>query len=306
MENSSRRPQRQNREGKGREKEGRKPPECGTDHMKNHGRTPGPRDIVYGINACRSVIENAPERILSAWVARGRDRDRRFAAMLEQLKACGIRVQEALGDFLDEKSDGGVHQGVVLEIRAAPPLDEHFLKTLLERAEGPQLYLVLDGITDQRNLGAALRCAWAAGADAVVVPRDRAARLCAPARKAAAGAAEKVPLAAVTNLARTLDLMREHGVEVVGLAAGAPASLFDYDFQPRTALVLGSEGSGMRRLTSEKCDAVVRIPMAEGVESLNVSAAAAVSLFELVRRRSLKQATTGTGLKPPAPAEPSG
>lgn len=260
--------------------------------MKNHGKNPGNRAVVYGINACLSVIEDTPERILSAWVSRGRTEDCRFVSLLEQLNSCGIRVQEALNDFLDEKSGGGVHQGVVLEIKAVPPQDERFLKELLKRAEGNQLYLVLDGITDQGNLGAALRCAWAAGVDAVIVPRDRAAGLGGAARKAASGAAEKVPLVVVTNLARTLDLLHEHGIETVGLAAGGSDLLFDYDFQPKTALVLGSEGSGMRRLTSEKCDAMVRIPMAEGVESLNVTAAAAVSLFEVVRRFGLKHPGT--------------
>ncbi|MDY6321645.1 MAG: 23S rRNA (guanosine(2251)-2'-O)-methyltransferase RlmB [Succinivibrio sp.] len=242
------------------------------------------REIVYGVNPVFSALETSPEKITAAWVAKGREGDRRVAQIIKELEANGIRVQGALSHFLDEKTDGGVHQGVVIEMLATPARDEHYLQDLVESLEGQeQLYLVLDGITDPRNLGACMRSAWAAGCKAVIVPRDKSAPLSPVARKAADGAAEAVPFVAVTNLARALDFMRDHGIEVVGLAGEGAVNIFSYGFQKASALVLGSEESGMRRLTREKCDAIVRIPMAEGVESLNVSVASGVALFEAVR-----------------------
>lgn len=253
------------------------------------GRKSHSRELVYGINQVMSALETAPDRITAAWVAKGRGDDHRISRIVEELDAAGVRVQQALPHFLDEKAEGGVHQGVIIEMLADPPLGEHDLEDLIEGAgQGRQLYLVLDGVTDPRNLGACIRSAWGAGATAVIVPRDRSASLTPVARKAAAGGATAVRFVEVTNLARTLDMMRDHGIEVVGLAGEGSGVIYEHEFQKQCAIVMGSEESGMRRLTREKCDAVVRIPMARGVESLNVSVAAGISLFECVRQIGLE------------------
>ena len=225
------------------------------------------REIVYGINAALTAIENAPEKITAAWIVKGREDDKRINSLVQKLMAAGIRPQVAMRHSLDEKTENGVHQGIVLEVIATPPKDEHF---------------------DPRNLGAAMRSAWAAGVKAVIVPKDKSASLTPVARKTADGAAEHVPFVAVTNLARTIEMLQEHNVEVVGMAGEATATIFDYDFHKATALVMGSEESGMRHLTREKCDAIVKIPMAQGVESLNVSVAAGIALYEVVRQDLVK------------------
>ena len=247
------------------------------------------RELIYGINAVSVAIETMPDRIISAWVVKGREDDRRIAAIEKALLNNGIKPQIAMRHFLDEKTENGVHQGVVIEIVAEPPKGDHFLLDLLEEKEDQeQLYLILDGVTDPRNLGAAMRSAWAAGVTAVIVPKDNSASLTPVARKTAAGATQVIPLIAVTNLARTIELLKDHNIEVIGMAGEATSDIFSYDFQPRTAIVMGSEESGMRHLTREKCDAIVKIPMADGVESLNVSVAAGIALFEVVRQKKFK------------------
>lgn len=250
------------------------------------------REIIYGINAVTSALEKEPDKITAAWLVKGREDDRRIMKIEQMLNQYGIKVQSAMRHFMDEKSEGGVHQGVIIEMVATPPKDEHFLEDMVEAAENEDssdLYLVLDGVTDPHNLGAAMRSAWAAGAKAVIVPKDKSAPFSPVARKTASGAAAVVPLIAVTNLARALNFLKEHGVEVVGMAGESAGSIFEHEFSRKTAIVMGSEESGMRRLTRENCDAIVKIPMADGVESLNVSVAAGIALFEVVRRNSLKQ-----------------
>lgn len=243
------------------------------------------REIIYGINAAVTAIQTSPEKITAAWVVKGREDDRRIKQIEAMLNQIGIRPQVAMRHSLDEKTENGVHQGIVLEVIATPPKDERFLEDLLVKLEDEsQLYLILDGVTDPRNLGAAMRSAWAAGATAVIVPKDKSASLTPVARKTADGAAEQVPFVAVTNLSRTIEMLKEHNVEVVGMAGEATATIFDYDFQKATAIVMGSEEAGMRHLTREKCDAIVKIPMAKGVESLNVSVAAGIAMYEVVRQ----------------------
>ena len=164
------------------------------------------REIIYGINAATTAIESSPEKITAAWVVKGRE-DKRIIALEKKLLSIGIRPQVAMRHSLDEKTENGVHQGIVLEVIATPPKDEKFLEELLTKLEDDrQLYLILDGVTDPRNLGAAMRSAWAAGADAVIVPKDKSASLTPVARKTADGAAEQVPFVAVTNLSRTIEL----------------------------------------------------------------------------------------------------
>jgi 23S rRNA (guanosine2251-2'-O)-methyltransferase len=190
---------------------------------------------------------------------------------------------------LDKLAAGERHQGVVAELlpRAGDP--ETQLEEALEAAGDAPLLLVLDGVQDPHNLGACLRSADAAGVAAVLVPRDRAAGLTPVVRKVAAGAAETVPLVAVVNLARTLRELKERGVWLVGTDDSAEKTLYDAELTGPVALVMGSEGEGMRRLTRECCDQLVSIPMAGAVESLNVSVAAGVALFEAVRQRSAKK-----------------
>lgn len=244
------------------------------------------REIVYGINAVMAALESEPQKITAAWVVKGREDDRRITAIEDRLAANGIRAQIAMRHFLDEKTEGGVHQGVVIEMVATPPKDERFLEDLFAREgdESAKLFLILDGVTDPRNLGACMRSAWAAGAKAVIVPKDKSAPFSPVARKTASGAAAVLPLVAVTNLARTIEFLKDHNVEVVGMAGEATADIYAYSFPKSTALVMGSEESGMRHLTREKCDAITKIPMAEGVESLNVAVAAGVALFEVLRQ----------------------
>jgi 23S rRNA (guanosine2251-2'-O)-methyltransferase len=182
-------------------------------------------------------------------------------------------------------AEGVRHQGVIARVRRqAAKIDEHNLLSALTRTVNP-LVLVLDGVQDPHNLGACLRSAAAAGALAVIVPRDNSAPLTPVARRAAAGAAESLPLVTVTNLARTLRDLKEAGVWIYGASHDAEASLYETDLRGPVALVLGGEGKGLRRLTREHCDGLFRIPMSGAVESLNVSVAAGISLFEVMRQR---------------------
>jgi 23S rRNA (guanosine2251-2'-O)-methyltransferase len=177
------------------------------------------------------------------------------------------------------------HQGAVAAVRPLKPWDEHDVSAALSEFHDP-LLLVLDGVTDPHNLGACLRTADAAGVQAVIIPKDRAAAVDGVVRKVAAGAAEFVPVAAVTNLSRTLDMLKEHGIWVVGTCGDAGQTVYAADLKRPLALVLGAEGGGMRRLTRERCDFLVRIPMAGQVQSLNVSVAAGIALFEARRQRT--------------------
>ena len=181
---------------------------------------------------------------------------------------------------------GARHQGAVARYRAPPPRSESELTALVEAAGRDALLLVLDGVTDPHNLGACLRSADAAGVTAVISPKDKAVGITPTVRTASAGAADRVPFFAVTNLARTLKSLKEQGVWLVGLAGDTSDDFYRVDLNGPVALVMGSEGEGMRRLTREACDFVARIPMRGSVESLNVSVATGVALFEVLRQRS--------------------
>lgn len=239
-------------------------------------------ELLHGINAVESALRNDPERIKVIWLDAARE-DRRLAALAAQAAQVGITVERTSKKALDRRVPEGRHQGVVADYRPPPPLSEGALLDRVEQAHSP-LLLVLDGVTDPHNLGACLRTAAAVGALAVVAPRDRAAPLTPSARKASAGAAEIVPFVPVTNLVRTLGALKAQGVWVVGTAGDAPISLYAQDLTGSLAFVLGAEGEGMRRLTREACDIMVRIPLMPAVESLNVSVASAVCLFEAVRQ----------------------
>jgi 23S rRNA (guanosine2251-2'-O)-methyltransferase len=234
------------------------------------------------MHAARAVIEQRPEAIVSArLIDTGSER---LSDLLQALARCGIRVQRASRGDLDRLCDGGRHQGIVLELRAVPERSLGDLEDLVIARGRAIRLLMLDQVEDPRNLGACLRTADAAGIDAVVVPKTRAAKLGPAARKTATDAAETVPIYRVPNLARTLAWLKEAGIWVVGTDADATGSLFDSKLEPPVALVLGGEGKGLRRLTREHCDELVAIPMVGTVESLNVSVAAALVMFELLRQ----------------------
>jgi 23S rRNA (guanosine2251-2'-O)-methyltransferase len=245
--------------------------------------------IVYGLHAVRAVLTRRPGDVLKLTIAAARD-DARVRELREIAAARGLRPLEATAAALDAATGGAAHQGVVAEVRPSAPLDENSLLDLLTTQPGPALILVLDGVSDPPNLGACLRTADAAGATAVVAPRDRAAGLTPVARKVAAGAAETVPFAQVTNLARALRDLKDAGLWIAGTAEDGEMELFDADLTGPLALVMGSEGKGLRRLTRECCDFNVRLPMRGSVASLNVSVAAGVALYEALRQRRTKVA----------------
>jgi len=242
------------------------------------------RNFVYGLHAINAVLERAPERLLELMVAEARD-DARIRELRERAQNVGVRVQTVGAEALAKLVGDAAHQGAVASVRPLKAWDEHELMHALSQLAEDPLLLILDGVTDPHNLGACLRTADAAGAHAVVIPKDRAAAVDGVVRKVAAGAAEFMPVASVTNLARALDLLKERGIWVVGTCAGAPQTLYAADLKRPLALVLGAEGGGMRRLTTDRCDFLVRIPMAGQMESLNVSVAAGIALFEARRQR---------------------
>jgi len=241
---------------------------------------------LYGLHAVQTVLTQFPQRIISLWLDKGRQ-DQRLSQLAEQARKARVAVNWSDRKELDRLADQGRHQGAVAEIRGGEPRSEAFLEELLTTLEAPPFLLVLDGVTDPHNLGACLRTADAAGVHAVIAPRDRACGLNATVRKVASGAAETVPFVQVTNLARTLRMLRDNGVWVVGTALeGASGSLYQGRLTGSLALVLGAEGQGIRRLTRENCDELVYIPMQGLVESLNVSVATGITLFEALRQRT--------------------
>jgi len=242
------------------------------------------RNFVYGLHAINAVLQRAPERVLELWLAQPRD-DERSRDLRVRAEHAGVHVQSVGGEALAKLVGDVAHQGAVAAVRPLKAWDEHDLIDALSQIAEPPLLLILDGVTDPHNLGACLRTADAAGAHALIIPKDRAAAVDGVVRKVAAGAAEFVPVASVTNLARTMDLLKERGIWLVGTDAEARQTLYGSDLNRPLALVLGAEGGGMRRLTRERCDFLIRIPMAGQVESLNVSVAAGVALFEARRQR---------------------
>ena len=238
---------------------------------------------VYGVHAVEALLRHHPRRVKQLWLAEGRQ-DPRVQTLVGLATQQRISVGQRERRELDEWAEG-VHQGVVAEVSPSQVWGEAMLEELLDRHEGVPLLLVLDGVTDPHNLGACLRTADAAGALAVVVPKDKSATLNATVRKVACGAAEVMPLVAVTNLARTLEKLQKRGLWVVGTAGEADQEIYQQDLRGPLVLVMGAEGKGMRRLTREHCDFLVKLPMAGSVSSLNVSVAAGVCLFEALRQR---------------------
>ncbi|PMZ95334.1 23S rRNA (guanosine(2251)-2'-O)-methyltransferase RlmB [Pseudomonas sp. FW306-2-11AD] len=245
---------------------------------------------IYGVHAVEALLRHHPKRVKQIWLAEGRS-DPRVQTLIELASENRVAVGQAERRELDAWVEG-VHQGVVAEVSPSQVWGEAMLDELLDRTEGAPLLLVLDGVTDPHNLGACLRSADAAGALAVIVPKDKSATLTPTVRKVACGAAEVIPLVAVTNLARTLEKLKQRGLWVVGTAGEAEQDLYQQDLTGPTILIMGAEGSGMRRLTRDLCDYLVRLPMAGSVSSLNVSVATGVWLFEALRQRGVKAAAT--------------
>jgi len=241
------------------------------------------QEWLYGLHAMEAVISREPERLIELFVLKGRDDDK-LRNIINQARRFGISIQFCQRKVLDDKVNGEQHQGIVARAKPGRVFDEKDLDEIVAQQDNPFL-LVLDGVTDPHNLGACLRSADAAGVHAVVVTKDKSANLTPTARKVACGAAETVPLIQVTNLARTLRTIQEAGVWVMGTAGEADQLIYDVRLNGPVALVMGAEGKGMRRLTREVCDELIKLPMAGSVSSLNVSVATGVCLYEIVRQR---------------------
>jgi 23S rRNA (guanosine2251-2'-O)-methyltransferase len=239
---------------------------------------------IFGLHAVRTLIQQRPERAALLLLQKGRD-DARMQELVQLAQAKSIKTEWRDQKELDRLSGSERHQGACLQIRSVGVMGEGALDDLLDALTTPPLLLVLDGVQDPHNLGACMRTADAAGVAAVIVPKDRAAGLSATVRKVASGAAESVPLIQVTNLARTLRWLKEREIWIVGTDDQAEHSLYGAKLTGPLAIVLGAEGTGLRRLTRENCDALVSIPMRGIVESLNVSVATGVLLYEALRQR---------------------
>jgi 23S rRNA (guanosine2251-2'-O)-methyltransferase len=238
--------------------------------------------LLFGFHAVGVRLKTAAASVNEVHVDVTR-RDQRMRQLVERAMAAHVRVVDSDDARLTQLAGTPRHQGVVARVTPLP--QTHSLDDLLDTVEGPPLLLVLDGVTDPHNLGACLRVADGAGAHAVVAPKDHAVGLNATVAKVASGAAETVPYLMVTNLARTLNELKERDILVVGTSDDAPITLYEADLKGAVALVLGAEGKGLRQLTRKTCDVLVRIPMHGAVESLNVSVASGVCLYEARRQR---------------------
>ncbi|MFP6827862.1 MAG: 23S rRNA (guanosine(2251)-2'-O)-methyltransferase RlmB [Gammaproteobacteria bacterium] len=250
--------------------------------MAKQARNKGTR-CVYGVHAVRSLIEKRPGAILSAKLLQGSSAGN-LSRLAKALDGLEIPVQRVPRVELDSLAQGGAHQGVIVETRGLQAVGIRELEELVIDRGKAFRGLVLDGVEDPRNLGACLRTADAAGVDAVIIPRNRAARLTPVALKAATGAAETVLLARVANLAAALHWLKAAGVWIIGADEDSPRSVYDSRLEAPVVLAIGGEGRGLRRLTRELCDELVSIPMQGAVASLNVSVAAGVLLFEVNRQ----------------------
>jgi 23S rRNA (guanosine2251-2'-O)-methyltransferase len=241
-------------------------------------------ELIYGMHAVHSLLKRHPERVLELRLTERRD-DPRLRVLESLAREHGTKIVRIDAQALHKALGEVTHQGVAAEVSPLPPWSEDDLLSALAEAPNP-VVLALDGVQDPHNLGACLRSADACGALAVMVPKDRAAHLTPVVRKVAAGAAESVPLVTVTNLVRTLKLLKEAQLWVTGADAEASKTAAEVDFTGGTVLVLGAEGAGLRQLTRQTCDHMVRLPQLGSVESLNVSVAAGMLLYEVVRQRS--------------------
>jgi 23S rRNA (guanosine2251-2'-O)-methyltransferase len=250
------------------------------------------RRAIHGLHAVTAALKRRPEAVFDVFMDPGRN-DPRARRVADLARAGGVRVHHADAVRLDGLAKGSRHQGVVAFVEESAPSGS--LEEVLENTAEPPLLLVLDGVQDPHNLGACLRVADAMGVHAVIAPKDRAVGLSATVHKVASGAAESVPFIVVTNLARALRDLKDKGIWVLGAAETGATTLFEARLSGALALVLGAEGEGLRRLTRETCDELIAIPMLGHVESLNVSVAAGICLYEVRRQR---QAARGGAVNP--------
>jgi 23S rRNA (guanosine2251-2'-O)-methyltransferase len=239
---------------------------------------------IVGLHAAQSALMYSPQKIARAWIDSERH-DKRLETLLETLSTLDVSIEKVERKKLDKLADGMNHQGVVLEVALPEELSENDLKVAVENLAENALFLVLDNVQDPHNLGACLRTADATGVHGIIITKDNAVGITPTVCKVASGAAETVPVYVVTNLARTLRWLKTEGVWVIGTAGEAESTLFKSDFTVPMALVIGAEEKGMRRLTREQCDVLVKLPMLGTVESLNLSVATGVLLYEVLRQR---------------------
>ncbi len=243
------------------------------------------KSIICGIHAVESAIRNDADNLGQIWLDK-RSRNDRLKKLMQLLDEYGLKAIVLDTEKLDKVANNTRHQGVVAEYFKEKSYTENDLYDLLDTLEEPPFLLILDGVTDPHNLGACLRTAEGAGVHAVIAPKDNAASITPTVRKVASGAAEIVPFIPVTNLARTLDTLKERGIWLTGTSDKAKLSLYQADFKGAIGIVMGAEGAGIRRLTEERCDYLISIPMCGQVSSLNVSVASGVCLYEALRQRS--------------------
>lgn len=244
-------------------------------------------ELLIGIHAVEAALNHDVGNLVELYIENG-TQNARVKELGERARELGVKPHARDRAALDRMTGGARHQGVVARYNAPAQLPESALPELAGKAGRDALFLVLDGVTDPHNFGACLRSAEAAGVSAVIVPKDRAVGVTPTVRRASAGAADRVPIVSATNLSRALKALKDAGVWMVGLAGDATQSLYDVDFDGPIALVLGSEGEGMRRLTRETCDFLAKIPMRGDIESLNVSVSTGIVLFEALRQRGAK------------------
>ncbi len=241
---------------------------------------------VYGLHSVEQVLQSSPDSILNVWVQDSIDSDS-INAIREGFNALGLSIQTVPRSTLDKMTNNQNHQGVLLEVRKTAKKSEHNLDEVLEQNKDTNpLYLILDSIQDPHNLGACIRTADAAGVTAVIIPKDRAAGINETVRKVASGSVENVTVINVVNLVRAIKKVKDAGVWVVGTAGDAEQSIYDLDLKTPTAIVMGGEGKGMRDSVKKECHYIVSIPIKGKIESLNVSVAAGVALYEVIRQRS--------------------
>jgi len=244
------------------------------------------KTFLNGVHSVSNALEHDAENITQLWVAENK-RNPRIDKLLARAEKLGLKVESTTPSALDRLTGSRKHQGIVAEYTAQEVASENDLFDMITKTSEPLLLLVLDGVTDPHNLGACLRTAEGAGVKAVIAPKDKSASLTPTARKVASGAAETLPFVQVTNIARTLQLLKDAGVWITGTSDKADQTLYQGNYTGHTAIVMGAEGTGLRRLTEESCDHLISIPMAGSVSSLNVSVATGVVLYEAVRQRTL-------------------
>lgn len=241
-------------------------------------------DLIFGIHSVKTSLLKTPAQVLELWIDKRRD-DKRIAEIHNLVKKAGIKQHEVDKDQLDRMLPGSNHQGIIARCQLPSVGSESELFSIIENLQKPALLLILDGVQDPHNLGACLRCADGAGVDAVVIPKDKSVGITPVVAKVASGALQNTPVIQVTNLARTMERLKKEGVWIVGLDEKGEQTLYEMDLKTAVAFAMGAEGAGLRRLTKEKCDFLVKLPMQGVVESLNVSVASGICLYETLRQR---------------------